>query len=294
MKSIFILLVLISFISCNNTSYNSPEIAKQVNEVREYFTPLEQPVEGTWRYLHPEEKQQSLSNYIRLKPASITSERNVIYIVPIGEFSKAQENIITETCIYIETFFGLKTHLALYEKTPNVPDNMRRLRVDEYQYNAHYFLDEYLDIDKYKDASVMIALTSFDLYPDETWNYVFGLASLQKRVGVWSMARFGNPSENQKSYQLCLDRTRKVATHEIAHMFSIKHCCTYPCVMNGSNSMSETDAQPFVLCPECLEKLCWNFKTTPNAISKNLLEYWKSQKDSNYVNLYNEFVKSTQ
>jgi len=31
------------------------------------------------------------------------------------------------------------------------------------------------------------------------------------------------------------------------------------CIMNGSNTMSETDACPNRLCSECQRKLCWNF-----------------------------------
>ena len=38
-------------------------------------------------------------------------------------------------------------------------------------------------------------------------------------------------------------------------MFSIEHCIDYECLMNGSNSLEESDRQVTVLCPVCLQKL---------------------------------------
>jgi archaemetzincin len=38
-------------------------------------------------------------------------------------------------------------------------------------------------------------------------------------------------------------------------MFGLKHCIYFRCVMNGSNSMSESDKRPINLCPICLRKL---------------------------------------
>ena len=38
-------------------------------------------------------------------------------------------------------------------------------------------------------------------------------------------------------------------------MFTLPHCVRYECVMNGSNSLAETDRAPVELCPDCLRKL---------------------------------------
>lgn len=40
------------------------------------------------------------------------------------------------------------------------------------------------------DAYSMIAVLNSDLYPDEEWNFVFGIASTVKRTGVFSFARY--------------------------------------------------------------------------------------------------------
>jgi archaemetzincin len=63
-----------------------------------------------------------------------------------------------------------------------------------------------------------------DLYPDPHWNFVFGQASLQDRVGVFSFARydpfFYGESHSSQYQELLLRRSAKVLVHETAHMFS--------------------------------------------------------------------------
>lgn len=44
-------------------------------------------------------------------------------------------------------------------------------------------------------------------------------------------------------------------THEIGHMFGIRHCQWLSCVMQGSNHLEESDRRPLDLCPICLHKL---------------------------------------
>ena len=49
--------------------------------------------------------------------------------------------------------------------------------------------------------------------------------------------------------------------HEIAHMFGLKHCIYYECLMNGSNGPFEgVRHQNRTLCPVCLIKLQLNVK----------------------------------
>jgi archaemetzincin len=107
------------------------------------------------------------------------------------------------------------------------------------------------------DAAALIGFTSSDLFPDETLNFVFGQASLSERVGVWSLYRLGRPEANADSFKLVLLRTLKIAAHETGHMFSLAHCTKYECVMNGTNSLNESDRRPLDACAECMAKLCW-------------------------------------
>lgn len=96
----------------------------------------------------------------------------------------------------------------------------------------------------------MLAVTMTDLYPDPKWNYVFGMASLEDRVGVFSFARYSHKDPKQ-----VLRRAAKVLTHETGHMFGIEHCIFYECNMNGGNHLREMDGTPLHLCPVCLRKM---------------------------------------
>ncbi len=51
-------------------------------------------------------------------------------------------------------------------------------------------------------------------------------------------------------------------------MFGISHCVLYLCTMNGSNSLSDSDAAPLRYCPICERKLAWNigFDTAPRKM----------------------------
>jgi archaemetzincin len=40
------------------------------------------------------------------------------------------------------------------------------------------------------DAFCLAMVTMTDLYPRDEWNFVFGLASAQQRVGIYSLARY--------------------------------------------------------------------------------------------------------
>ena len=44
-------------------------------------------------------------------------------------------------------------------------------------------------------------------------------------------------------------------THELCHIFGIKHCYYFQCSLNESSSISEAATQPLFVCPICLRKL---------------------------------------
>ena len=52
-----------------------------------------------------------------------------------------------------------------------------------------------------------------------------------------------------------LKRSCILMCHEICHMFGLKHCIYYHCLMNGSNHDGENEKKPLHLCPVCLRKL---------------------------------------
>jgi archaemetzincin len=101
-----------------------------------------------------------------------------------------------------------------------------------------------------------------DLYPEASWNYVFGQAWLDARVGVYSLVRFypafWGERETPEALLKGLKRSLATLVHETGHLFGVWHCQKYECVMNGCNSLDESDRRPIHLCPECLKKFRWN------------------------------------
>ena len=140
-----------------------------------------------------------------------------------------------------------------------------------------YLLDDVLKPRLPNDAMAMIGLTAADLWPGEGWNFVFGQASLVERVGVWSIYRYGDPEKDVESFQRCLVRTLKVATHETGHMFSMAHCTLFECNMCGSNSLAESDVRPMWLCPYCMAKLGWATGTAPERQFTRLAAFCKAR-----------------
>jgi archaemetzincin len=51
-----------------------------------------------------------------------------------------------------------------------------------------------------------------------------------------------------------------VMGHEITHMFGLRHCIFYKCLMNGSNHLEESSNKPMEMCVVCLRKLQSNIK----------------------------------
>ena len=134
-----------------------------------------------------------------------------------------------------------------------------------------YVLDSLLVPQRPRDAWVFVALSTLDLYPEPSWNFVFGQARPEKGVGVWSLARFTEPGVKRDQSMLLL-RTVRTASHEVGHLAGLAHCIAYSCLMNGSNSLPEADARPLELCPVCMAKLCRGLSIRPAGRAAGLAD----------------------
>ena len=141
------------------------------------------------------------------------------------------------------------------------------------------------------DAAALIAFTNYDLYPGDTWAFVFGQATFSERVGVWSLYQFARPDQ-KTDFNLLLDRTLKIAMHETGHMFSMKHCTKYECLMSGTNHLNETDRRPLDNCPECMAKLAWAMKYDPVERYKRLADFWTKNARPEEARLMQEKAKA--
>lgn len=206
---------------------------------------------------------QTFDEYITSNPTLPTEERRTIYVQPIGKFNAQQSQVIRTTSEYMEAFFGLPVKMLDVKPRPpklKEPDQRMFDYPQHRQLRSGYFLETVLPPLLPKDAAALIAFTEEDLYPDTSMYFVFGQASLENRVGVWSLYRL----DDRADFDTLLRRTLKIAVHETGHMFSVRHCTKYECVMSGTNHLGETDRRPIDACPECMAKICWMMKEKPS------------------------------
>ena len=211
---------------------------------------------GDWLAEH-KEPGQTLTEYRKTKYIKAVPGRKTIYIQVLGNMTEKQKGIIGIVKEYLTIYFGLPVKILPSIPVDAFPQTAQRKHPSwgTHQLLTSYILEKVLLPRLPKDACTLIAFTACDLYPGEGWNFVFGYAAYQARVGVWSIYRNGNPAESEEAYALCLKRTLRLASHETLHMFSMLHCTQYRCNLNGVNHQQEADATPLWLCPECLGKL---------------------------------------
>ncbi len=243
----------------------SPKLKRTFTETKE-FSPLPQPQNGDWLTAH-KEPGQTYQQFLRSRPNQPGANgRKFIYLQPLGDFPKDAPSMATLR-EYMECYFypmPVKISQTL-KVTPGKKIAMRE-NSGVTQWNCIHLLNA-LQKRVPHDAYIVMGVTMTDLYPDDDWNFVFGMARIKKRVGVFSFARYG------RDPALVLKRAMKVISHETGHAFGIKHCVHYHCLMNGSNSMEETDRAPLHFCPVCLRKIHWGLKFDPVERYQKLADF---------------------
>lgn len=246
---------------------------KSAERIRPLFEKKKPPGPFDW-LASQKEAGQTFTEYLIARPGRRSAERTKLYLQPIGEFTEEENAVLKTLREFMGLYFG--TEVVVREKISLKVIPKSATRDSQIpgvtQILSHYVLDKVLLPRRPKDAVAVLAITPSDLWPGEGWNFVFGQASLEERVGVWSTRRFGDPVKESATY---LRRVLQVAVHETGHMFGIHHCTAYQCCMNGSNSLDESDRTPLVYCCECDPKLWWSCELKPAARAKALAEFSK-------------------
>jgi archaemetzincin len=190
--------------------------------------PLEEPGEGDWLAEHPE-PGQTFRQYLSADPVRRGGTLAVIHLCLVGDFDGPRRQLVELTREYLGLFFDLPVLVRRRVPLSDVPATARRNHPDwgDEQVLSTYVLREVLEPEVPGDALAYLALTASDLWPGKGWNFVFGQANLRRRVGVWSLYRNGDPAS-----PVCLRRTLMTASHETAHVLTMKHCTAFRCLMN--------------------------------------------------------------
>lgn len=252
-------------------------LTAQIQKLRPLARLLDKPKPGDWLYEH-KEPGQTFRQYLAAKPTVPAETRSRIYVQPLGRFNAKQRQVVKLAAEFLGIYYGLDVTVADDLPLSLIPTGARRIhpQLRDMQINTGYVLEKVLLPRVPADAFCVIALTTSDLWPGEGWNFVFGSASLRRRVGVWSLYRYGDLEAGESQYRLVLLRTLKTAAHEVGHMFSIPHCTAYQCGMCGSNSLAEADRRPIFLGPECLAKVCYAGGIEPASRYKKLAAFFRA------------------
>lgn len=230
----------------------------------DFFTPLKKPKKSEWLAEHKTEGQP-FERFLQGSARYPTHRRKVIYLLPL-KFDEAivPSNILDSLKKFASIFFGMKLQVMKAKKFKGkVPDRLNE-NSNTYQVNASKVLDQMINLVP-EDAFCVAGITMCDLYPKDSWNFVFGLANMSTGCGVYSLARylsnFGDQPtsvykpESETGSNTLMKRACKTMCHEIGHMFGLSHCIYFSCIMNGSNHLEESDKRSLFLCPVCLRKL---------------------------------------
>jgi len=234
----------------------------------------------------------SSSATTKKKPAAMqdmTAEKEEI-IRKSGLFFREGSPVLKYLKSYLEAFFhGMDVKIEKYKQ---VDVEFRENDWDgSHQIHAGQVINDELPKLRLKmrDSYALLGITMEDLYPRDSWNFVFGLANMMERNGVFSLARYGGsslaeemdpePEEGDKKtapggageesvlvdpdaafrqklkFARLLKRALKTMSHELCHCFGIKHCIHFNCLMQGSNHAAEGEKKMHALCPVCLRKL---------------------------------------
>jgi archaemetzincin len=227
------------------------------DRLRSLARPLGPAALGSWLSVHSE-PGQSLREYEQQAPPP--GMDGAIVLTRLGNVTPRQARALALAAPYLEAFYDRPVRRIEDLDLARVPaSDQRGSHGYGLQVRTGFVLDSLLAPACPPDAFVLIALATVDLYPDSSWNFVFGQARPNARVGVWSLVRFDDGAEERQFAR----RTLCTAAHEIGHLAGLSHCITWSCLMNGSNSLPEADARRLELCPSCMAKLCRRFDIDP-------------------------------
>jgi archaemetzincin len=247
-----------------DVSIRPPDVQRALDWQHD-FEPMPKPQAGDWLAEHPEQPQ-TFDRYVEAVAHVPNATRKVIYLLPLGAFPSDAVPMDTMVAI-VRAYFTLEVRVL---PVVAIKDVKVRTRINastrKLQLHAPQVL-EWLTTQVPEDAYALMALTMEDLFPHEDWNFVFGMASFDKRVGVQSFARqdpaFFGQARAPGWKQLALRRATWTLVHEISHMFGITHCVHWRCIVAGSNHQEEADRAPLHPCPVCLHKLWWAIRFDP-------------------------------
>ncbi|XP_015427897.1 PREDICTED: archaemetzincin-2 [Myotis davidii] len=206
------------------------------------FGPITLHSQSDWITSHPEPPQDFEDFFSDPSRKTPSREKHRIYIQCIGSLGNTR--IISEEYVkwlkgYCEAFFYGLT-VKLLEPVP-VSATRCAFRVN--------------DSTKNLQIHAGVGIFSFARYAGDFYSSSYkGKVKASQRQSLRDYSAFDNYYTPEVTSVLLL-RSCKTLTHEIGHIFGLRHCQWLACLMQGSNHLEEADRRPLDLCPICLRKL---------------------------------------
>ena len=168
---------------------------------RSLFPALPEPDEDDWLSSHSEMKETHDSWWQRFQSviSPVREKKKKVYLVPLGE-KWATSEVELDKIGTKESFLSLLQRFASvfftgFHVVVLSSVSIAELKCKTRRHGGHRQLlipdiYKYLQSKWPSDAFCVVGITMMDLYPRESWNYVFGQALPSAGVGVFSFARY--------------------------------------------------------------------------------------------------------
>lgn len=216
--------------------------------------PLGAPKRGEWRSV-VKEPQQNFSQYASEPDRVSATGKTALLIQPIGNLPLDQRRAVGHVTEALGAFFGLSVRCSPPLPLSSIPSNCFRGSGSRRQINAEALMSNVLRPMQPPDVAATLALTSLGLFPGDRWQFdsTLGWSSFHEGTSILSTDGILGSGAADRGENVA--RLIKISAHELCHTFTLKHCSTHNCLMNGCSGLDEIDKKPLTLCPDCLAKL---------------------------------------
>jgi archaemetzincin len=173
---------------------------------------------------------------------SKVTANEVIGVLPIGSVTGPAPKIIAA---HISGYFNLDARVLAPLDLPTGALDRQRL-----QYDAGRLINS-LEAHQWDGYRKLVAVLDVDIFVP-IFTHVFGEARQGGKVAVVSLFRLGETRRStHPSQAVILERSAKIALHELGHLFNLQHCDNTKCLMHFSGGLADLDHLSFNLCRYC-------------------------------------------
>ena len=169
-------------------------------------------------------------------------DRQRIGIIPIGDIPEIVPKVVAA---HISGYLDLQAALLEPMQHPSFALDRQRL-----QYDVGPIL-HHLESKRFDSVEKVVGIMDLDLFVP-VFTHVFGEARQGGRAAIVSVFRLRENSMCSVDISpMTLERTAKVALHELCHLYDLTHCDSRRCLMHFSGSLSDLDQNSLSFCRYC-------------------------------------------